>query len=48
MKIDATKIFPTIQILICFGSCLVYLYAGDWRKTMYWLAAGVLTITVTY
>lgn len=42
-----TKLFPIILIIldICAGS--VYAYNGDWRRFVYWIAAAVLTLTVT-
>jgi hypothetical protein len=42
------KIFPTILMILDVCASLAYLYNGDWRKTIYWLAAGVLTFVVTY
>jgi hypothetical protein len=45
------KILPTVLIVIdvlCAGG---YLYSGgltEWRKVIYWLAAGTLTYTVTW
>jgi len=46
----ATKLFPTI--LICIDVLGVGAYAwhdmSDWRKTVYWLSAAVLTTCVTY
>jgi len=43
-----TKIFPTI--LICLDICagIVYAFAGDARRAIYWIAAAVLTATVTF
>ena len=42
------RLFPTALIFldVCAGS--VYLYNGDVRRTIYWLAAAVLTASVTY
>lgn len=31
-----------------FGASIVYLFNGDYRKAIYWLAAATLTITVTF
>jgi hypothetical protein len=42
------KIFPTIMIILSFLSSIVYLYNGNIRMTLYWLAAAVLTLSVTY
>ena len=41
-------ISPSALILLDFGAAIVYLCAGDIRKTVYWLAAAVLNITVTF
>ena len=42
------KIFPTILIVLDFAASVGYLADGDLRKFIYWIAAGVLTICVTY
>lgn len=44
----ATKIFPTILIVLDVFAACMYIPAGDWRHIVYWLAAAVLTATVTY
>jgi hypothetical protein len=44
-----TKIFPTILIVLDVAAALTYLLKdGDVRKTIYWLAAAILTVVVTY
>lgn len=45
---DKTKIFPTILIILQIGAGFPYAAEGDWRKTVYWIAAAVLNITVTF
>lgn len=40
--------FPSIQIIISFLAAVTYWLNGDTRKSIYWLAAGILTITVTF
>jgi len=42
------KMFPTLLIIIDGFASAVYLYQGDIRKSIYWIAAMILTITVTY
>ncbi|MCY2928194.1 MAG: hypothetical protein NTV86_01625 [Planctomycetota bacterium] len=42
------KFFPTILILLDVCAALSYLPTGEWRRVVYWLAAGVLTAVVTY
>lgn len=39
--------FPTVSICLNIGSAVVYLCHGDTKRTIYWLAAAVLTATVT-
>lgn len=40
--------FPGIIMLLNVGSAVVYAMNGDVRRTIYWLAALVLTATVTF
>ncbi len=42
------KIFPTVLIVLDVCAALGYLPSGDYRKVIYWLAAAILTATVTY
>ena len=44
---DKTKLFPIVMIVMNCAAAGVYLYDGDIKKAVYWLAAAVLTITVT-
>lgn len=41
-------IFPTILILLDFGAGIVYLANGNIKMFIYWIAAAVLTICVTF
>ena len=41
-------IFPVLLILLDIGAAIVYGAAGDWKKTIYWIAAAVLNVTVTF
>lgn len=43
-----TKLFPSVLIVLDLGAAIVYGCAGDWRKFIYWIAAAVLSITVTF
>lgn len=43
-----TYIFPIILILLDVGASVMCGMDGDVRKTVYWLAAAVLNITVTF
>jgi len=42
------RIFPTILIVLDVAAAVVYACHYDWRKTLYWAAAAVLTFVVTY
>lgn len=46
--IDRTKIFPLILIILQAVSAVPYALAGDWRQAVYWIAAAVLNIAVTF
>lgn len=41
-------IFPAVLIVLDVGAAIMYATAGDIRKTVYWIAAAVLNITVTF
>lgn len=41
-------IFPMSLIILDIGAALVYGINCDIRKVIYWLAAAVLNITVTF
>ena len=41
-------IFPMALILLDIGAAAVYASCGDMRKAIYWIAAAVLNITVTF
>lgn len=43
-----TKVFPTILILLDICASITYFGTRNWRMTIYWLAAAVLTTVVTY
>ncbi|MFA6688842.1 MAG: hypothetical protein WCS18_05120 [Sphaerochaetaceae bacterium] len=42
------RVFPTILIGLDFATAIVWFWNGDARKVIYWIAAGVLSITVTW
>jgi hypothetical protein len=44
----ATRIFPTIIILLSIGAGIVCAVNGDARRALYWFAAATLNIAVTY
>ena len=41
-------LFPSALILLDLGASLFYAIDGDLRRTLYWLAAAVLTACVTF
>jgi hypothetical protein len=41
------SLFPYTLVVLDFLAALVYLTNGDIKRTVYWLAAMTLTITVT-
>ncbi len=43
-----TYIFPCLLIALDIGSAIMYATESDWRKVIYWIAAAVLNITVTF
>ena len=47
MKLDP-RIFPTILMSLDFIAAIPYAFRGDIRHAVYWVAAGVLTLTVTW
>lgn len=48
MKLMDPRLFPSLLILLDVGAGVVYACHGDIRRMVYWLAAAVLTATVTY
>lgn len=43
------KIFPLVLIILDIAAALVYAFTThDVRKVVYWLAAAILSITVTF
>jgi hypothetical protein len=42
-----TKLFPFTLAVLDFCAAMVYLYHGDYRQTIYWLAACTLTLSIT-
>ena len=45
---NRTQILPLVLIIIDIGAGVVYGCEGDVRKCIYWIAAAVLSITVTF
>ena len=47
-KINATQILPIAMILLDVGAAAVCLWHRDYRRVVYWVAAAVLNVTVTF
>ncbi|RGM21687.1 hypothetical protein DXC23_01050 [Eubacterium sp. OM08-24] len=47
-KMKSQYIFPVILILLDIGAGIVYATQGDFKKTIYWVAAAVLNAAVTF
>lgn len=45
---DRSKIFPLALILLDIGAAVMCGYGRDYKKAVYWIAAAVLSITVTF
>lgn len=41
-------IFPLLLIALDVGAAAVYLFDGDIKKAVYWIAAAVLNVCVTF
>lgn len=48
LKIKPTQILPCILILINLCASVVCVYHKEYKKAVYWFAAAVLNITVTF
>ena len=42
------KIFPLILIALDICAAVGYAYKHDWKMSVYWIAAAVLNICVTF
>ncbi len=45
-KMNKALIFPALIILLNLGAAGMYLFSGEYRKALYFLAAAVLNFTV--
>ena len=41
-------IFPLLLILLDVGAAIVYALQKDYKKSVYWIAAAVLNLAVTF
>lgn len=46
-KIKPEYIFPLLLILLDVGAAIIYALHKDYKKSVYWIAAAVLNVTVT-
>lgn len=42
------KVFPTVLMVLDFLAAVPYAFKGDAKMVVYWIAAGVLTLAVTW
>jgi len=48
IKISTAQILPIAMILLDVGTAAVCLWHRDYRRAVYWVAAAVLNVTVTF
>ena len=41
-------VFPALLIVMDLGAAVLWGVDGDWRRSVYWVAAAVLTYVVTF
>jgi hypothetical protein len=46
--VKSEYIFPLLLILLDVGAAIIYAVQKDYKKAVYWLAAAVLNVTVTF
>lgn len=46
--VKSEYIFPLLLILLDVGAAFIYAVQKDYKKAVYWLAAAVLNVTVTF
>ena len=46
--IDKTKIFPLLLIILDLGAAVMFVPRKDLGNIIYWLAAAILNIAVTF
>lgn len=44
----ALYVLPVIMMLLSIGAACMYAGAGDVRRAVYWLAAAIITASVTF
>lgn len=43
-----TKVLPCLMIARSVGAAIGYALGEDWRRSLYWAAAAVITVSVTF
>lgn len=46
--VKSEYIFPLLLILLDVGAAVIYAVQKDYKKAVYWIAAAVLNVTVTF
>jgi hypothetical protein len=44
----AQYIFPVLLMVLDVGAAVMCFSGGDWKKGIYWIAAAILSATVTF
>lgn len=47
-EMKAECFFPLLLIALDVGAASVYFFSGDYKKAIYWIAAAVLNVCVTF
>lgn len=47
-EMKAEYFFPLLLIVLDVGAASVYFFSGDYKKAIYWIAAAVLNVCVTF
>lgn len=45
---QATKLFPIVLLVCNAGAAATYAAAGDYRRSLYWIASAVCIAVVTF
>ncbi len=46
-QMQLSRLFPLLLIACNAGAALAYLWAGDWKRAIYWAASSVCVLAVT-
>lgn len=46
--IDKTRLFPLLLIILQVGAAVAYIPKKAWGYVIYWIAAAILNIAVTF